>query len=431
MSRGRHAGGPVRSGRDGGRGDSRSGGDAIPGGDAFPAASPRILASQTSTSPAAASRIPAPRPSTPQASAPQTRRGPLWQALGILAELLITVAAICALYILWQMWWTGVEAEQTQNQTLQSVSWGDPAGTDGDGGTSIAKAQEGDPPIEPEDPQYGDLIAQVYIPRFGSGWHRNLVEGTTLEQLNRHGLGRYQTSQLPGQVGNFAFAGHRNGYGQPLGDVDKLQTGDPIIIRTKDYWYVYHYTRYQIVLPTDTYVISANPENPDAAPTKRMVTMTTCEPKYSTPTHRWISYGEFAYWAKVSDGVPEELATTDSSGAVKFAVTETPSVASRIGSMERVAIWALVAWAIVFIAAAVAWRWPVLRAIRMGERRRPDASIYGTMLRLQPGVLPIRWLLFALLLVAASAALFQWGFPWAAAHIPFLQQMSNYVAVPQ
>ena len=90
----------------------------------------------------------------------------------------------------------------------------------------------------------------------------------------------------------------RQGYGQPLGDVDKLQEGDPIIVRTKDYWYVYHYTRYEIVLPTDVHVIAPNPEDSTANPTKRMITLTTCEPKYSTPTHRWISYGELAYWAK-------------------------------------------------------------------------------------------------------------------------------------
>lgn len=127
------------------------------------------------------------------------------------------------------------------------------------------------------------MIAQIYIPRFGSQWHRNIVEGTTLEQLNRHGLGHYDTTQMPGQVGNFAVAGHRNGYGQPLGDVDKLQEGDPIIVRTKDYWYVYHYTRYEIVLPTDVHVIAPNPEDSTANPTKRMITLTTCEPKYSTP----------------------------------------------------------------------------------------------------------------------------------------------------
>ena len=90
---------------------------------------------------------------------------------------------------------------------------------------------------------------------------------------------------------------------------------------------------------------------------------------------------------------------------------------------------ALLAWLILFIAAAVAWQWPAIRAIRQGERPQPDASIYGTLMRLQPGVLPIRILLTALLLFAAAASLFEWGFPWAASHIPIMQQMSNYVAL--
>lgn len=385
---------------------------------------PEDDAARMAADPANASRARSRRAAVRGASSSQ--RSPVWQALGICAELLITAAVICALYIVWQMWWTGVEAERAQNETTQSVDWSDPSNN---GGTvTIAKAQEGDAPVQPKDAKYGDLIAQIYIPRFGFQWHRNIVEGTTLEQLNRHGLGHYDTTQMPGQVGNFAVAGHRNGYGQPLGDVDKLQEGDPIIVRTKDYWYVYHYTRYEIVLPTDVHVIAPNPEDSTANPTKRMITLTTCEPKYSTPTHRWISYGELAYWAKVSDGVPKELATTDSSGAVMFSTTETPSIASRIGSLDKVVFGALVVWLVLFIAAAVAWRWPVLREIRAGERRRPDASIYGGLLRLQPGVAPIRWLLLALLLFAAAAALFQWGFPWAAANIPFLQQMSNFVA---
>ena len=295
---------------------------------------PEDDAARMAADPANASRARSRRAAVRGASSPQ--RSPVWQALGICAELLITAAVICALYIVWQMWWTGVEAERAQNETTQSVDWSDPSNN---GGTvTIAKAQEGDAPVQPKDAKYGDLIAQIYIPRFGSQWHRNIVEGTTLEQLNRHGLGHYDTTQMPGQVGNFAVAGHRNGYGQPLGDVDKLQEGDPIIVRTKDYWYVYHYTRYEIVLPTDVHVIAPNPEDSTANPTKRMITLTTCEPKYSTPTHRWISYGELAYWAKVSDGVPKELATTDSSGAVMFSTTETPSIASRIGSLDKLSL---------------------------------------------------------------------------------------------
>lgn len=176
-------------------------------------------------------------------------------------------------------------------------------------------------------------------------------------------------------------------------------------------------------------VVSSNPEEPGATPTKRMLTMTTCEPKYSTPTHRWISYGEFSYWAKVSDGIPQELATTDTNGKVKFINNGKASFASGITTLEPWIFGALAAYVVIFAAAAVAWRWPVLAAIHAGEREKPDFSIYGGLLRLQPGVLPIRLLLLLLLLFAAAASTFEWLFPWAASNIPMLQEMSNYTAV--
>lgn len=379
-----------------------------------------------------------------------SRRNPVWQMIGIIAEILITMAVVCALYIVWQMWWTGVISERTQVETREQVSWATPGtsttgstdGADGatgsaDSATTIAKAQSGDAPVQPTSASYGDLVAEVYIPRFGEGWQRNIVEGTDAEQLARHGLGHYQSTQMPGEVGNFAIAGHRSGYGEPLGDIDKLQTGDPIIIRTQDYWYVYTYTKYQIVVPTDVWVVAPNPtpdsSDPNAKPTKRMITLTTCEPKYTTATHRWIAWGELKYWAKVSDGIPQELASTDSAGQIRFASTSTTtmSLPARLGSLTPYVFGSLVIWAVLAIAAAVAWQWPLIADIRSGRRRRPDASIYGLLWRLQPGILPIRVVLTVLLAAAAVGALFQWTFPWAAANIPMLQQMSNYVSVQQ
>ncbi|MBT1182413.1 class E sortase [Bifidobacterium sp. CP2] len=363
-------------------------------------------------------------PGGPATSA-RSRRGFGWQALGVFAEVLITLAVVCALYIVWQLWWTGVEAERTQAETRQQVSWSDPASS---GDTKIAKAQEGDPPVQPENASYGDLVAELYVPRFGQNWARNVVEGTDAAQLARHGLGHYETTQMPGELGNFAIAGHRSGYGEPLGEIDKLQEGDYIVIRTQDYWYVYQYTKFKIVTPDAVEVVAPNPEHPGEQPTKRMITLTTCEPKYTTATHRWIAWGELKYWAKVSDGVPKELTTTDSTGKVKFASTAAKdmSLPARLGSLQPVVFGSLAVWAVLFIAAAVAWRWPLLAAIRAGVRRRPDASIYGGLMRIQPGVLPVRLLLTALLLLAAAAALFQWVFPWAALNIPVLQQMSNF-----
>lgn len=361
-----------------------------------------------------------------QHAAPRRTRSVGRSIVTIIAELLLTFAAICGLYVAWMQWWTGVQSDHVQQETRAQVAWAQP----NDGGTlTIAQPQEGDPPVQPQEALVGELIARVYIPRFGDQWERNLVQGTDLAELNQHGLGHYVDSQMAGQVGNFAIAGHRNGYGQPLGDVDKLEKGDAIVIRSKDYWYVYHYTNYTIVTPDEGWVIGANPEHPGEPPTKRLITMTTCEPKYTAPTHRWVSFGEFAYWAKVSDGIPEELAKTDSSGAVEFINNERRSFASSITSLAPWVWGALVVYLVVFLAAAVAWRWPALRAIREGGKPLPDADIYGWLLRHQPGAAPIRCLLMLLLVFAAAAALFQWGFPWAAANVPFLQQMSNYVAV--
>ena len=357
------------------------------------------------------------------------RRSAGMQVLGVVGELFLTLAAICALYIAWQLWWTGVESERAQLEQRETVSWSDPAAA----GTTaqIAQPQQGDPPKQPEASAEGNLVAQLYIPRFGLNWQRNVVEGVGSEQLALHGLGHYPTSQMAGQVGNYAVAGHRSGYGEPLGNVNLLQEGDPIIVRTQDYWYVYHYTNNKITLPNDVGVVDPDPSNDGAQKSEsgRYITLTTCEPRYSTATHRWISWGSFDYWAKVSDGVPKELATTDSAGQVKFAAVESPSVFARVGSLQSVVMWLLVAYAVIYLASLVAWRYPVLRQIRDGERLRPDASLYGWLLRHQPGPLPIRLILLALLVVAGSAALFEWVFPWAAANIPVLQMMSNYVAV--
>lgn len=355
---------------------------------------------------------------------PAAKRSVLWSVLGILGEVLMTLAAVCALYVVWQMWWTGVQSEHTQVETRQSASWSDPAGGDS---SKVAKAQSGDVPVQPTSASDGELIAQVYVPRFGQGWVRNVVEGTDEAELSLHGLGHYPSTQMPGSVGNFAVAGHRNGYGRPLGDVDLLQEGDAIIVRTKDYWYVYKYTTYKIVTPEHSEVIAANPEDLNTPPSKRMITLTTCEPKYTTATHRWISYGELSYWAKVSDGVPQELATSSNSAKVAFSSSNTSrSFVSKLGTLQPIVLWALVAYLVLYIAALVAWRYPVLREIRAGKRRRPDASIYGWLLRHQPGPLVIRWALLILLLFIVSVSLIQWACPWAASNIPILQSMSNY-----
>lgn len=345
-----------------------------------------------------------------------------WQIVGVIGEVLIAFAIMCALYIAWQMWWTGAQAEHNQVEARKEISWKNPKTGDK---TKIALPQNGEPP-KVSKPKGDVLIARLYVPRFGNQWERNIIEGTTPDILSKRGLGHYSETQMPGEIGNFAVAGHRNGYGQPLGDVDLLKPGDAIVVRTKDYWFVYKYTSYKIVTPDHGEVIAPNPDHPNEKPTKRMLTLTTCEPKYTTATHRWISYAKLAYWANISDGIPKELSTIDEQGKVKFINNEQQSLVSHLSSLVPVMLVIAVLYIVIFAAGAIAWQWPALREIRVGKRKKPDASIFGGILLIQPGITAIRWILAILIHLFIILALFQWVFPWAAATIPFLQQMSNY-----
>lgn len=386
---------------------------------------------------------------------------------GTLGELLLLIAIVCGLYIAWQLWWTGEESEQTQTQTLTDAAWSAPR-TNSDGSYAIAPAQSADTaPALTTQPAADSLIGQIFIPRFGSSWNRTIIQGTELRQLNTGGLGHYTTSGMPGAVGNFAVAGHRAGYGNPLGDVDKLQEGDAIVIRTADYWYVYMVTSHEIVLPTQSDVIDPVPHEPNATPTQRLITLTTCHPRLQNPTHRWIVYGQLASWSRVSDGVPQEIATAaDQSSGTLFTRTQTRVLgvipASTVRDLPVTCRALLLAYLVVWLAAAIAWRWPALRrrgksgayddagsgagagfggaggggfgadgadaptATSTTSARRPT-GLFVWLVRLQPGVLPIRIVLVVILVLAAVAALFQWVFPWAASTIPYLRLASNYV----
>lgn len=344
----------------------------------------------------------------------------------ILGEILLTAAVFLAFYILWQLWWTGVVSQHVQQAQVAQAQWVQPK--EQNGSYQIAQPQPGPPPVLPAPTQIGELIGQVYIPRFGAEWHRNLVQGTSLEQLARHGLCHYVESQMPGAIGNFAIAGHRSGYGEPLGNVNELQKGDAFIIRTKDYWYVYEDTGYEIVLPSQIGVIYPVPNQPDATPTQRLITLTTCTPRYTNATHRWVVYGKMKYWAKVADGIPEQLATPGGNGKILF--TQASSTwTSKIPPLTTILIWLLVAYAIFFISGAAAWRWPGFKRKYRKGKDNVTASMYGFLYRIQPGIAIIRWIELILLFCIVVVCLFQWVYPAMAENIPYLRVTSNYVGV--
>lgn len=148
----------------------------------------------------------------------------------------------------------------------------------------------------------GKGIAFLYIPRLGSDYSWAIVEGTSDADLEK-GPGHYRGTSLPGQIGNFAVAGHRVGKGEPFLNLDHLKFGDAVIVQTESKWYVYSVKGQdhkniasddadgvpgrEIVSPGNGSVLDAVPDHPDRKPTEALMTMTTCHPKF-TAANRMI-----------------------------------------------------------------------------------------------------------------------------------------------
>lgn len=232
-----------------------------------------------------------------------TRRpGPsvLDRILGVIGELLITVGVLLLLFVAWQLWWTDILAGQTQSRLADSVR----------AGWSQQAVDHRPPPGEPQvlvEPQEaGQVFGMLHIPRFGSGWPaRPILQGISLRVL-QDGFGHYEDTAMPGQVGNFAIAGHRVTYGRPMWQAEDLQVGDAIVVETEQGWYTYRVTGNEIVRPSQVEVIEPVPHQPGVAPVERVLTITACHPKFSA-RERLIVHATYEEWQPRSYGEPASL----------------------------------------------------------------------------------------------------------------------------
>ena len=139
------------------------------------------------------------------------------------------------------------------------------------------------PPAGLSEPGHGEVFGVVTIPSSGSDYQRPATQGTSSDVLDSLGLGHYEGSAMPGQVGNFSLAGHRQTRGKVLNDIDLLTEGDHIYVRTKDGYYTYTVYSHEIVQPDQVEVIEPVPGQPGVAPTERLLTLTTCPRATATP----------------------------------------------------------------------------------------------------------------------------------------------------
>lgn len=136
-------------------------------------------------------------------------------------------------------------------------------------------------------------MAVLRIPRFGSGFDPVIVEGVSQGDLKK-GPGHYPGTAMPGEIGNFAVAGHRTGWGQPFHRLPELKKGDAINVEWQGRSFTYRVTRTEVVEPSDVGVVLPVPNRPGTEPDKARITLTTCtdRDRGGAYVHRLVVWGE-------------------------------------------------------------------------------------------------------------------------------------------
>jgi sortase A len=237
------------------------------------------------------------------------RRRRAWWTGG---ELLVTVGIVLLLLVVHQLWWTNREGKEGAQRKVEALEreWGRGAGSDS--GTAASSAGS---PATDSSPAPGEGRVRVTVPDTAganpAGYRAYAVltiprlhlrvpvaEGVDKQSvLNKGYVGHYRNSQQPGQVGNFALAGHRNTHGEPFRYINRLAPKDTLQVETEAavYTYVVDRTLGQ-TSARDSGVIRPVPRStvhPAYGYTSPgyYITLTTCTPEY-TSRYRLVVWGK-------------------------------------------------------------------------------------------------------------------------------------------
>ncbi|MGH3456767.1 sortase domain-containing protein [Aeromicrobium sp.] len=139
------------------------------------------------------------------------------RALGIL---MVAVGLGFIGYFAWQYWGTNYVAKQKQDEIRAVI------------------VKDWDKGID------GNAIGLLRVPRFGDDYEVPINKGGDLigskgRKALAEGVARYEPGAKPGEIGNFAVAGHRVTHGEPFRDFLKLKEGDKVFVETRRKVYTY------------------------------------------------------------------------------------------------------------------------------------------------------------------------------------------------
>lgn len=200
---------------------------------------------------------------------------------GFLAELLFTLSALVLLFLVYQLWFTTEVAKSQHSEIAREFQ------------SFISEVKPEQPELKPE-PVFSMIESQsvqgvglLYIPRLRSEvWAMPVVSGTDDSSLAK-GVGHYLSSELPGEVGNFAIAGHRATNGEPFAYFEKLREGDKVYLQTANGWFSYRLLQNQKIQDSEVWVLG---DDPIGLGEQRLITLTTCDPRWNS-TQRWAWWG--------------------------------------------------------------------------------------------------------------------------------------------
>lgn len=153
---------------------------------------------------------------------------------------MLTLGVLVALFVVWQLWWTDVVAGQQQETTVEQfrASLGGATGPETQSDRSVAPENptpSDQPPPAVTPPGATDVFGILYVPRWGQDYAVPLAEGVDVATvLNEGNIGHYPETAMPGGVGNFATAAHRQSFGAAYRHVEELRPGDPIVVETAE-----------------------------------------------------------------------------------------------------------------------------------------------------------------------------------------------------
>lgn len=218
---------------------------------------------------------------------PRTRRRQPVSPLAVLGTVLLVAAVVCLGWVAWQYVGTTIisREEAAKEMTALETIW------DQSASPSAQETAEGPPAVADSDMGSAQWIMR--IPALGSDWVWPVMAGVGVEDLTR-GVGWYPTTAQPGQVGNFAVAGHRVTHGEPFRRMLELAVGATVIIETRASVFTYELVSAPdqlTVQDTETWVLDPVPGNPEAIPGESLITLTTCEDLFHS-SDRSVAFGK-------------------------------------------------------------------------------------------------------------------------------------------